>query len=98
PGAATAGSTVDLYTDPGLTTPGGSMAAGQRMRLVAEAPALPDGTRVVQVRALGGGDEGYVRADALTPADSTPATLYNYDPPGALIGPNGDYVFDTFRV
>ena len=32
------------------------------------------------------------------PADSTPATLYDYDPPGALIGPNGDYVFDTFRV
>ena len=27
-----------------------------------------------------------------------PATLYNYDPPGTLVGPNGDFVFDTFRV
>ena len=53
---------------------------------------------MVQVRSLDGGLAGYVRADTLAPADSTPAKVYDYDLPGSLIGPNGDYVFDTFRV
>ena len=98
PGAATVRAATDLFADPGLMTPTGSLAAGRRLRLLAKPPALPDGSRVVQVRALDGGADGYVRADILDPADSTPATLYNYDPPGTLVGPNGDFVFDTFRV
>ncbi len=97
PGAATVAGAADLFADPGLTTPVGPLAIDSRLRVLAEAAPLPDGSRVVQVRPLAGG-EGYVRADLLHPADSTPATLYNYDPPGTLIGPNGDYVFDTFRV
>ena len=98
PGAASATGALDLAPDGSLGSVSGSLAAGTRLRVVAEAPALADGTRVVEVRTLDGATGGFVRADALSPADSTPATLYDYDPPGALIGPNGDYVFDTFHV
>jgi flagellar hook assembly protein FlgD len=98
PGAATARAATDLFTDSGLGSPASTLAAGSRLRLLSEAPALADGSRVVEVRTLDGALAGYVRADALDPADSTPAQLYNYDPPGVLVGPNGDYVFDTFRV
>lgn len=98
PGAATTVGSTDLFSDPTLSSSTGSLGAGLRLRLLAVAAALPDGSRVVQVRSLDGGQAGYVRADALAPADSTPAKVYDYDLPGSLIGPNGDYVFDTFRV
>ena len=98
PGAATTGGAVDLSADALLTTAAGSLAAGVRLRVVAEAPALADGTRVIEVRTLDGTSTGFIRATAIEPADSTPASLYDYDPPGTLIGPNGDYVFDTFHV
>ena len=97
-GAATTIGPTDVATDPGLTTPAGSIPAGSRLRLLSEAAALPDLSRVVEVRTLDGATSGFVRADALAPADSTPAKVYDYDLPGALVGPNGDYVFDTFRV
>ncbi len=98
PGAATTTGSTELFADPALTSSTGSLAAGRRLRLLADAPALPDGSRVVQVRSLDGSTTGYVRADALAPADSSPARVYDYDLPGSLVGPNGDYVFDTFRV
>ena len=98
PGAATTVGSTDLFADPTLSSSTASLGAGRPLRLLAGAPALPDGSRVVQVRSLDGGLAGYVRADALAPADSTPAKVYDYDLPGSLIGPNGDYVFDTFRV
>ncbi len=98
PGAATSTGTTDVFADPGLGTPAGSLGAGERIRLLSAAAPLPDGSAVVEIRSLDTAAAGFVRADALTPADSTPARLYTYDPPGALIGPNGDYVFDTFRV
>ena len=98
PGAAITAGSTELYADPGLTNSSGALGTGLRLRVLADAPALPDGSRVVQVRSLDGSLAGYVRADALAPADSTPAKVYDYDPPGSLIGPNGDYVFDTFRV
>ncbi len=89
----------DLFADPALATPLAPLAAGRRMRIVAEAAPLPDASRVVQVHPFDAPDlVGYLRADTLTPADGTPAKLYDYDPPGALIGPNGDYVHDTFHV
>ena len=98
PGAATTGGPVELWADATLTTSAGSLSTGARLRVLAEAPKLVDGTRVVAVRTLDGTISGFIRADAIVPADSTPAVLYDYDPPGALIGPNGDYVFDTFHV
>ena len=98
PGAASPRSATDLFADPALTSPAGTLAGGSRLRLLSEAPPLADGTRVVEVRTLDGAVAGFVRADALAPADSTPARLDTYDRPGALVGPNGDYVFDTFRV
>jgi hypothetical protein len=98
PGAATTSGSTDLFVDPALTSSTASLASGLRLRLLARAPALSDGSAVVQVRSLDNSLAGYVRADALAPADSTPAKLYDYDLPGSLIGPNGDYVFDTFRV
>ncbi len=98
PGAATTAGTVDLSTDPLLTEPAATLDPGARLRILSEAPALADGSRVVEVRTLDGAATGFIRADALLPADSTPAKLYDDDPPGALIGPNGDYVFDTFHV
>jgi len=98
PGAATTLGATDVFSDPTLASPAGTIASGTHLRLLAEAPALPDGSRVIQVQASDGGLAGYVRGDALAPADSTPARLYDYDLPGSLIGPNGDYVFDTFRV
>ncbi len=97
-GAATSHGATDVFADPGLASPSGALEPGRRLRLLADAPALPDGSRVLQVRTLEGDLTGYVRADALDPADSTPAKVYDYDLPGSLIGPNGDYVFDTFRV
>ena len=98
PGAATTAGSTELFADPALSNSIASLASGLRLRLVAGAPALSDGTSVIQVRSLDGSLAGYVRADALAPADSSPAKLYDYDLPGTLIGPNGDYVFDTFRV
>lgn len=98
PGAATTAGATDLFADPALSTATAPLDSGRALRLLAEAPALPDGSRVIQVRSLDGGLAGYVRADALAPADSTPAKVYDYDLPGSLVGPNGDYVFDTFRV
>jgi len=93
---ATAG---DLFADPALTTILAPLEMGRRLRIVAEAAALSDGARVVQVRPFDTPELiGYLRADALTPVDGTPARLYDHDPPGALIGPNGDYLHDTFRV
>lgn len=97
-GAATTHGPTDLFSDPALTTAAGSLDTGRRLRLLADVPPLADGTRVLQVRTFEGDLTGYVRADGLDPADGTPAKLYDYDPPGSLIGPNGDYVFDTFRV
>ena len=89
----------DLSADPALGTVLAPLEAGRRMRIVAEAGPLADGSRVVRVHPFDAPDlVGYLRADAMTPVDGTPATLYDYDPPGALIGPNGDYVFDTFHV
>ena len=93
---ATAG---DLFADPELGTVIAPLEAGRRLRIVADAAALPDGGRVVRVHPFDAPDlVGYVRADALVPVDGTPARLYDYDPPGVLIGPNGDYVHDTFHV
>lgn len=98
PGAATSSGTTDVFADAGLTTPAGTLGDGERVRLLSAAAALPDGSAVVEIRSLDSAAAGFVRAGALAPADSTPARLFNYDPPGALVGPNGDYVFDTFRV
>ena len=95
-GAATAIGATDVFTDPGLATPGGGVA-GARLLVLTEAAALADGSRVVEVRSLDGGSPASSGRLASPRRDSTPVTLYDYDAPGALIGPNGDYVFDTFR-
>ncbi len=98
PGAAVVATATDLFGDAGLTAPTGTLPTATRLRTVAEAAPLADGARVLQVRTLDGAAEGFVRAADLVPADSTPARLDTWDAPGALIGPNGDYVHDTFHV
>lgn len=97
-GAGFATAATDRFSDAGLTSPLDTLAAGERLRILAEAAPLPDGSRVVQVRPIDSDVAGYVRAAEVSPADSTAAKLYNYDRPGALISPNGDYVHDTFKV
>ncbi len=80
-GAGDVATAVDLFADPALTTTLAPLEAGRRLRIVAEAAALADGARVVQVRPFDAPElVGYLRADALTPVDGTPARLYDYDP------------------
>jgi flagellar hook assembly protein FlgD len=76
----------------------GRLAVGTRLRITAEAAAMPDATRVFAVKAIGGTASGFVRSSGLAPRDSSATVVWSLDQSAAWLSPNGDGNNERFAL
>ena len=89
---------ADNAADPENTAPPSTLAAGTRLRVTSEEAPMPDGTRILGVKVLGGSSTGYARASALAPRDSVGVDVWSLDASSRWLSPNDDEVADALVV
>jgi flagellar hook assembly protein FlgD len=89
--------TAASAADP-AATPSATLANDTRLRVLSEGATAEDGTRILEVRVIGGSARGFVRATALVPRDSAGVETWSLDQSPEWLSPNGDNVSDAFVV
>ena len=79
-------------------TPSATLADDTRLRVLSEGVPAADGTRILEVKVIGGSTHGFVRATGLVPRDSAGVEVWTLDQSPEWLSPNADNVSDGFVV